>query len=42
MGEATFNIEAVYRYLVPDEYKSKMRTTGVMGGLSAAVGLNVY
>jgi hypothetical protein len=29
----------VYRYLVPPEYKSRMREMGVVGGISAAVSL---
>ncbi|KAE9381395.1 hypothetical protein N431DRAFT_476228 [Stipitochalara longipes BDJ] len=36
MGESSFNIDAVYRYLVPQEYKNRLRTAGVMGGISAA------
>jgi len=37
MGEATFNIESVYRYLVPDDLKDQMRAVGIIGGISAAV-----
>lgn len=37
MGEPTFNVEAVYRYLVPLEYKRQMREMGIIGGISAAV-----
>ncbi|TVY42287.1 hypothetical protein LSUB1_G001045 [Lachnellula subtilissima] len=36
MGEPTFNLESVYRYLVPPEYKSRLRATGFTGGISAA------
>jgi ubiquitin-like-conjugating enzyme ATG10 len=39
MGENSFNVDAVYRYLVPPEYKSRLRAAGVTGGISAAVGL---
>jgi ubiquitin-like-conjugating enzyme ATG10 len=39
MGEPTFDVNAVYRYLVPTEYKSKLRAAGVTGGISAAVSL---
>jgi hypothetical protein len=37
MGEPSFDVDAVYRYLVPPEYKSRLRTAGVTGGISAAV-----
>jgi hypothetical protein len=37
MGEPAFDLDAVYRYLVPLEYKSALRATGVVGGISAAV-----
>jgi ubiquitin-like-conjugating enzyme ATG10 len=37
MGEAAFDLDAVYRYLVPLEYKSRLRAAGVTGGISAAV-----
>ncbi|PMD24800.1 autophagy-related protein-like protein Atg10 [Hyaloscypha hepaticicola] len=36
MGENSFNVDAVYRYLVPPEYKSRLRAAGVTGGISAA------
>ncbi|KAG4442280.1 hypothetical protein IFR05_002204 [Cadophora sp. M221] len=36
MGEPTFDLESVYRYLVPREYKSKLRAAGITGGISAA------
>ncbi|KAA8576581.1 hypothetical protein EYC84_006682 [Monilinia fructicola] len=36
MGEPTFDINSVYRHLVPEEYKSQLRAIGVMGGISAA------
>jgi len=39
VGESSFNVEAVYRYLVPPEYKNQLRNTGVVGGISAAVRL---
>jgi ubiquitin-like-conjugating enzyme ATG10 len=39
MGESTFDLDAVYRYLVPSEYKSRLRAIGVTGGISAAVSL---
>jgi ubiquitin-like-conjugating enzyme ATG10 len=37
MGEPTFDLDSVYRYLVPAEYKSRLRAVGVTGGISAAV-----
>jgi hypothetical protein len=37
MGEDTFDLDAVYRYLVPDGYKSSLRAAGITGGISAAV-----
>jgi hypothetical protein len=37
MGEPAFDINSVYRYLVPEEYKSQLRAIGVIGGISAAV-----
>lgn len=37
MGEPAFDIEAIYRHLVPSEFKSRLRAAGVMGGISAAV-----
>jgi len=36
MGEPAFDVDAVYRYLVPPEYKSRLRAAGVTGGISAA------
>jgi len=36
MDEPAFNLDSVYRYLVPDRYKSRLREAGVMGGISAA------
>jgi len=36
MGEPTFDLNSVYRYLVPEEYKSQLRGVGVTGGISAA------
>jgi Autophagocytosis associated protein, active-site domain len=35
--EVALDIETVYRYLVPDQYKDHLRTVGVIGGISAAV-----
>ena len=40
MGDPTFDLDSVYRYLVPAEFKSKLRAAGVTGGVSAAVGLD--
>jgi ubiquitin-like-conjugating enzyme ATG10 len=43
MGEPPFDLDSVYRYLVPDEYKSGLRAVGVTGGISAAVSfINLY
>lgn len=39
MGEPTFDIDSVYRYLVPYEFKSRLRGAGITGGLSAAVSI---
>lgn len=36
-GEASLDIESVYRHLVPDILKDSLRSIGVMGGISAAV-----
>jgi len=36
MGEPTFDLESVYRYLVPPEYKGRLRAAGFTGGISAA------
>lgn len=36
-GDSVFDIESVYRYLVPDVLKAQLRSVGVMGGISAAV-----
>ncbi|TVY45111.1 hypothetical protein LOCC1_G002598 [Lachnellula occidentalis] len=36
MSEPTFDLESVYRYLVPPEYKSRLRAAGFTGGISAA------
>jgi ubiquitin-like-conjugating enzyme ATG10 len=41
-GERGFDLEAVYRYLVPSEYKSRMREMGVVGGISAAVSFVLF
>ena len=37
MGENPFDIDSVFRYLVPDEYKRQLRDVGITGGISAAV-----
>jgi ubiquitin-like-conjugating enzyme ATG10 len=37
MGDPVFDLNSVYRYLVPDEFKSRLRGAGITGGLSAAV-----
>lgn len=34
-----FDIESVYRYLVPDVLKAELRSVGVIGGISADVSL---
>jgi ubiquitin-like-conjugating enzyme ATG10 len=39
MGEPAFDLDSVYRYLVPPEYKSRLRSAGLTGGVSAAVGI---
>jgi len=36
MGEPTFDLDAVYRYLVPPECKNILRGVGATGGISAA------
>ena len=36
-GESPLDIDSVYRYLVPEQYKSQLRAVGVTGGISAAV-----
>lgn len=36
MGEPAFDLDSVYRYLVPDEFKGQLRAAGIMGGLSGA------
>ncbi|KAL3417265.1 hypothetical protein PVAG01_11265 [Phlyctema vagabunda] len=36
MGEPTFDLNSVFRHLVPDQYKDLLRATGITGGLSAA------
>lgn len=36
-SENGFDLDAVYRYLIPDEYKSRLREYGVTGAISAAV-----
>jgi ubiquitin-like-conjugating enzyme ATG10 len=42
MNEPAFDLNSVYRYLVPEGYKSQLRAVGVMGGISAAVSTKVY
>jgi ubiquitin-like-conjugating enzyme ATG10 len=42
MDENAFDLDAVFRYLVPDGYKGSMRTAGVTGGISAAVSLSTF
>ena len=39
MGEPTFDLDSVYRYLVPEEYKTRLRAAGINGGISAAVSI---
>jgi hypothetical protein len=36
-GESSLDIDSVYRYLVPEQYKSQLRGMGVTGGISATV-----
>lgn len=36
-GDPAFDIESVYRYLVPAEEKGRLRAAGFGGGISAAV-----
>ncbi|KAL2065032.1 hypothetical protein VTL71DRAFT_4172 [Oculimacula yallundae] len=36
MGDPTFDLDSVYRYLVPTQFKSELRAAGVTGGISAA------
>ena len=36
-AESPLDIDSVYRYLVPEQYKSQLRAVGVIGGISAAV-----
>ncbi|CZR50684.1 uncharacterized protein PAC_00558 [Phialocephala subalpina] len=35
-GEPAFDLDAVYRHLVPPQYKDNLRALGVTGGISAA------
>lgn len=37
--EPAFNIDTVFRRLVPDQYKGGLRNAGPMGGISADVSL---
>lgn len=39
MDEAAFNIDTVFRRLVPDQYKDGLRKVGNIGGISADVGV---
>ncbi|CAG8956076.1 hypothetical protein HYFRA_00011860 [Hymenoscyphus fraxineus] len=36
MGDPTFDLNSIYRYLVPEEYKTQLRAAGFTGGISAA------
>ncbi|PBP28217.1 hypothetical protein BUE80_DR000733 [Diplocarpon rosae] len=36
IGEQVFDLDSVYRYLVPSTYKRKLRAAGITGGISAA------
>ncbi|CAL3964267.1 hypothetical protein PZA11_001667 [Diplocarpon coronariae] len=36
MGEPVFDLDSVYRYLVPSTYQNKLRAAGIAGGISAA------
>jgi ubiquitin-like-conjugating enzyme ATG10 len=36
MGESPLDLDSVYRYLVPDQEKTRMRGLGVQGGISMA------
>ena len=38
-GDLSWNIDNVYRYLVPDFLKERLRDVGPMGGVSAEVGI---
>jgi hypothetical protein len=42
MGDPTFDLESVFRYLVPEEEKSRLREAGITGGISAAVSYFQY
>lgn len=37
--EPAFNIDTVFRRLVPDEYKAGLRALGAVGGISADVSM---
>lgn len=37
-----FDIESVYRYLVPDILKDELRSVGVIGGISADVSRKLF
>jgi ubiquitin-like-conjugating enzyme ATG10 len=36
-GDATFDLDSVFRYLVPEDQKPRLREAGITGGISAAV-----
>lgn len=40
--DSSFDIETVYRYLVPDQYKDHLRSIGVVGGISAAASYPLF
>lgn len=40
VDEPTFNIDTVFRRLVPDPYKDGLRKVGSIGGISAEVGVS--
>lgn len=42
MGESNFDIDSVYRYLIPDHEKSRMREVGVKGGISFDVSIDYH
>lgn len=39
MGDPGFDLDSVYRYLIPEAYKPGLRAAGITGGISAAVSL---
>lgn len=40
VDEPAFNIDTVFRRLIPDQYKDKLRKLGGIGGISADVSLS--